>query len=393
MPRTRSQSASKPKQCTDSLLVAVKQFHSTHPGYDHQAGTDFNMILLESLVLLRSAGLDLHEPTTDNNDMLARTLKLNSLNETKDYLQRRMLSSNFDFHDSNVLLGRGTISEDASNHSTSYADMMIQQFPFHGWITETMESTQLMVNKTFPTFSVLVRFMVLSARIAQQMGDKGINEHWMRLACELMLHAGLEALANCGLLEGAVESATGLLGPSVQPGILDCFAFRRLPDEAYGIDTLRYRTSPLSDLSELDRYASVPFDNATKSEELAINEMFREKANDWDAMRRSYLSEFMLPRSNMADSGQEWSLADIMASYQRRLPRLRQKYPFAATKASLVECLENLWTINNAPSISGKPVLVQIEEGGLEGLDDKEFAKFLLRVGLSGSIDNAMKRN
>lgn len=381
------------KQHTDVPLVAVQQFQSMHPSYEHQAGTHFNLILLESLVLLRSAGLDLHGSTIDNKDISAQTSKLNALNETKDYLQRRMLTSNFDFRDSNVLLGRGTTSENTSNHSTSYADMMIQQFPFHGWMTETIEETQLLGSKTFPILSVLVRFMVLSARIAQQMGDKGINEHWMRLACELMLHAALEALASCELSGAAVEGAPGLLGPLVQPGILDCFAFRHLPDEAYSTDTLRYKTSPLTDLSELNRYASVPFDNATKNEELAISEMFRDKADVWDDMRQSYLSEFALPSRSMADSEQEWSLAEIMASYQRRLPRLRQKYPFAATKASLVECLENLWTINNAPSISGKPVLVQIEEGGLDGLDDKEFAKFLLRVGLSGSVEDALKRS
>ena len=363
-----------------------------HPGYEHQAGTDFNMILLEALVLLRSAGLDLRRLAAHSTDISARTLKLNALDETKDYLRRRMLNSNFDLDDHKVLRGSDTIGDNTYNDETMHKVMTIQQFLFYGWVTDTAQETELLSSRTFPLFSVLVRFMVLSARIAQQMEDKDINEDWMRLACELMLHAALEALQGSDTLTNIGDITTDMPEPyaPVQPGILDCFAFRHLPDEAYNTDVLRYRTSPLADLSYSGRRACAPFDKPTKNEELAISEMFIGHSNEWDAMRHSYLSEFVLPQRSAMHSDGELNLADLVAHYQRRLPRLRQKYPYATTKAGLVECLESLWTINNSPGFTGKPVLMQIEAGGLEGLDDQEFRKFLLRVGLS-SCDGTLK--
>ncbi|RMD42083.1 hypothetical protein DV735_g3029, partial [Chaetothyriales sp. CBS 134920] len=61
---------------------------------------------------------------------------------------------------------------------------------------------------------------------------------------------------------------------------------------------------------------------------------------------------------------------------------LKHKYPYAPVETGLLHCLEHFWTLNHDANLHGKPVLVQIEEGGLQGLGNEDFVTFLKRCGI-----------
>lgn len=318
------------------------------------------------------------QQSTSSKDAAAAALEDNASNEIKDYLRRRTLTASFDQSDHTVLLRTKTSDEDAATMFET-----IRGHLFYGW-TSSLPQDPEKPSRIFPMFRVLVRFMILSARINQQMEESDINEYWMRLACELMLHAALEALQCSDFLSTNGNIDPGTPHSNVQPGILDCFAFCSLPTKAYDATILHYRTSPFTDPSSPpEGKTAIQLDQSTKDEEQAIGEIFRENSETWDTMRRSYLSEFKLPALHRTTSSETLTMVSAASHYQQIIPHLRKKYPFAKTKAALVQCLESLWQVNTSPGISGKPLLVQIEEGGLEGLDDREFSTFLTRVDLS----------
>jgi len=95
----------------------------------------------------------------------------------------------------------------------------------------------------------------------------------------------------------------------------------------------------------------------------------------WTSTRHKYLSEFRL--SPVRDP-----VSSIRDSCKRRLARLSQKYPEPAFHSDLINYMEGIWKLNNSKDVSGKPILVQIEEGELEGLDRDEFEGFMIKCGL-----------
>jgi hypothetical protein len=284
-----------------------------------------------------------------------------------------------------------TTSSDQAGHDVLYplfddsaedTVKLLRDFLFFGWTEEGRKDTDDLLISTFPIYRVLVRFMVLSARIAQSLETTRINQQWMHLACELMLHAALEALEASDFLrmDGDISPKGG--AATVHPGLLECFAFRHLPDETRNRDFFQYRRSPFDDALTSENRVHMRLDNSLKEEEQDISDMFARDSVEWDRQRQSYLQEFKIPAQVLAEAADEGSPSRLAAYYKQRLADLRFIHPFAKTKASLVLCLESLWQLNTSPAITGKPVLVQIEEGGLHGFTEEEFERFLSRVQL-----------
>ena len=359
------------------LSGLLQQFHKLHPEHELEAGTNFSLMLFESLVLLRSVASEALNPTFDvgSEENPTQYLRANALEEAKLYLRRRMLTVNSSSKDYAVLCGRNPLEQFAEPSVRALEGRV-----FYGRVSDNSSGAYSAGTTSFALFRVLNRFMVLSARIVTELPNNEINQYWMRSACQLMLHTALQAARDSCKVDASTPSC--ISSAAVRPGILECFAFRHLPAEVLNTDTLKNRASPTWTGAGSTPDAAVKFDPSSKDEEIAISDMFEARSDQWDSMRHSYLSEFALPRPSAKDADETDPIAGLLESYRQRLPRLQQKYPYEEMEASVIECLENLWSINHLPSYSGKPVLVQIEEGHLEGLDAQEFETFLKRVGL-----------
>ena len=235
-------------------------------------------------------------------------------------------------------------------------------------------------NNISPLFSILHRFMYLSSVIAPIVGGD-INKNWMELALQLMLQSALEVLSTAELSnEHSTNNETAATNghPPQVPGLIECFAFGYLP--------------------------SITDSQSVSETEQAINAMFAASSStspdkienpDWVKLRSEYLSEFRHPNHTVTKDTDSTLTKTIptrdFKAYEARIARLKHKFPFEEVEANLLRCLEHFWAVNCDSSVSGKPVLVQVEEGRLDGLNEKEFEEFLGRVGLQrdkkGAID------
>lgn len=105
----------------------------------------------------------------------------------------------------------------------------------------------------------------------------------------------------------------------------------------------------------------------------------------WTRIRHAHLSEFHLPAAPSSSS------SSPISTYTAHLSHLQQKHPRSSFEANLWRCLEHIFILNCSDGVSGKPVLVQIEEGRLAGLDEKGFEGFLARVGLLGGDETGLR--
>ncbi|KAI9872837.1 MAG: hypothetical protein M1823_008071 [Watsoniomyces obsoletus] len=108
---------------------------------------------------------------------------------------------------------------------------------------------------------------------------------------------------------------------------------------------------------------------------------------EWTRLRYEALSEFRIPP--VYGSSPPPTLDP--APYKQRIERLKHKYPYKDVESNLLKCLEHFWILNCSENVSGKPVLVQIEEGRLAGFTNAEFEEFLVRVGVKRDDKGILK--
>ena len=265
-------------------------------------------------------------------------------------------------------------------------DLESEQDTFSVWFAyQKQKIPKQTANPPPALFNVLHRFMMLSAEIAPVQGE--INEIWMELACEMMVHAALQTLSTKPQknINNDKEMDTD---DSTEPKVrlADCFAygFCKSFDTAFtpkelisdeDIDT-EYMINDLFRSSELDDVTDVPI-----HPEVPIYPE-SEQNPAWTKIRHLYITEFALSASTPDNES---------SRYADRLGRLRFKYPYEPFERKIIECLDNYWRISMHKSMSGMPVLVQIEQGHLDGLNNNEFDDFLKRVGLRRDEDGILK--
>ena len=207
-------------------------------------------------------------------------------------------------------------------------------------------------------FGVLHRLMTLLARIAPEVGHP--NEKLKNLACQAMLQAALSSLQSA-------------VGNGHSPTLADCFA--------YGyVDGLPQPSEQLS---------SAQFDVLDNEHQMI--ELFQQpdhsggliplEHSDWTEARRGCLSHFRMPASTQESD---------RANHEARLRRLRHQHPYEAFEEQLLACLGHLWKLN-CGAVTGTPILVQIEQGHLDGLDESGFEDFMRRVGLRKDTEGILK--
>ena len=331
----------------------VRTFKHNHFDHELHAGTKFNIIILETLLMvdmlgridnesstLRSTPADIVEVVRSSMPELTMTL-----HARRSWLELR--HKNRLDRDSTIANGSMEADADAELETYAYWDEF-----------EARKSKRPDPTASVLLFGILHRLMTLLARIAPEVGHP--NEKLRSLACQAMLQTALSSLQNTA-------------GENDYPTLAACFA--------YGyVDGLPQTSEHLS---------SAEFD--VLDNEHQIIELFQQsdhtggfiplEHSDWTEARRECLSLFRVPASTQES---------YQATREARLRRLCHQHPYEVFEEQLLGCLGHLWKLNSG-AVTGTPVLVQIEQGYLEGVDDPDFEDFMRRVGLRKDSDGLLK--
>jgi hypothetical protein len=190
--------------------------------------------------------------------------------------------------------------------------------------------------------SISPLFFAISARIAGFI-DQGISEQWVELAAQFMLQTALESFLTAG------DSRSG------DNPLALAFAWGWIPSKYW------------------EEYESG--DETGLENEMMINNMFEDdQENDigerqiWQGTRLKYMSLFGGPPYGQA-------LGDSVLA--ERLQKITREYPIYDFERKVMVFSEGMW------EFCRKPLLVQIEEGRVEGMTNREFEDFRKRIFVS----------
>jgi hypothetical protein len=182
-------------------------------------------------------------------------------------------------------------------------------------------------------------FFTISAKIAS-LTDQGISERWIELAAQFMLHAALESLL------------APREGRSNENPLLIAFAWGWIPP------------------SHWKHYCESSKDNGAEVEAM-INEMFKNNSGRgtgeherWQESRLKHLSLFDVPPGKQSSDG----------SLGEQLEDIAKQYSSPEFEKKIVAFSKAIW------ELCRKPLLVQIEEGQVEGMSASEFEGFKKRI-------------
>ena len=207
-------------------------------------------------------------------------------------------------------------------------------------------------SRAIPFVDLLPRFMELSAQFTQ-LTETRVSEIWLRLAAEFMLQAACEE---------------GFNGPTDYVEVhhdmlLACFGWG-LPMDV--IDLARSMDG---------------VDAKWAASERTIHKMLRSskgegssRSGSWDYHRTRAIS-YLLEHIHMKDPGAQhaaWERGERPYSFE-------QLHPTQAFENRVVDYVKNLQIV--WAQMNEEPILLQIEQGRLEGLDDSEFRAFMDMVG------------
>ena len=210
------------------------------------------------------------------------------------------------------------------------------------WNNFCIRSHQLPGNKLPHPQRTLVSvgplFFAISAQIASFL-DQGISEKWVELAAQFMLQTALESL-----MTHETKAADNLL--------VTAFAWGWIPP------------------SHWDHYCQSGRDKGGEGEAM-INEMFENnrgrgtgEQKRWQETRLKYLSLFDVPQRDESSNDRQ----------AERLRDIAKQYPRPEFEKKLMIFSRDIW------EMCRKPILVQIEEGKVEGMSDSEFEEFKGRI-------------
>jgi hypothetical protein len=216
-----------------------------------------------------------------------------------------------------------------------------------------------------PLTLLIPLFLELSAETVNVL-DQEPGEVWMELAAQFMLRSALETLTPVGmhLMNQVLHRAAGSKSqPMWEGGISEGGGSHIYNAFSWGyIDQARLKQE-FKDQHDQDE--------AGQEFELLVNAMFQDRLTGkeleaWGGIRRTYLAHF--------DCG-------IETACDARLRELDARFPAAELDTKVMDFMEGIWTLVGSGSEHNKPVLVQIEEGHLNGLNDEEFKGFMKRIG------------
>lgn len=260
---------------------------------------------------------------------------------------------------------------------TTKIDALDQGLSAHGSVSELLHIQE----------HILPQFIHISKLIQPEQAE--LTEKWMLLASRLMINAAIEIMDSPDFLS---------LGKSdAKLSIEQCFAWGYVPRLRYGSDSpLRRRL-----LAEIQSKAPKLAEDATEECERLINDaldreddcvvMFLDPErqengmdvdgpksagewSDWTRIRQEALDTVLAIFDAVIEEMDDDRLAPIRW--------LKNQYRLSTLLADIGVFFELTWEGYRSPEWHGKPILIQIEQGGIEGLSDEEFRTFRRQAGI-----------
>jgi len=237
---------------------------------------------------------------------------------------------------------------------------------------------------------LLPRFMHLSCEM--QPPDSNLDTKWMELASNFMVHAAIEILDAPDLFEDGTEIA--------EIALRECFAWgyverRRFQDNPEIVQRLLHQIeskSSQSHIAQLSHNQRREHIQSTTVLEDEVWEMFYDEGSGrsqstsggrktpqssgelshWTRIRQEKLNVVLATFAAM----QETNSIDM----HRPIEWLRNKYRLSAFLTEIAHFIEVHWKKVHKSEWHGRPILIQIEDGGLDGLSAEAFTLFKERA-------------
>lgn len=261
-------------------------------------------------------------------------------------------------------------------------------------------------------FELTTPFMELTLHTSRPFGN--VNPEWIELASELMLQSGIERLQEIsGALTSAEHDRDGTkstpntlndLNNGLVTWINECLAWGSIKkpstssanlDPEFQSHRLQMSTSQLTSHLQTEDLISAMFNSSIniafpddKISTMLTNISTTEEAkkhewNQYTRLREQYLQKLLGISTDIKIASKANENAND--SFVPAIKKLCEEHPIVPFLEKLHKFLTTIWRYNMHKDVSGKPVLVQIEQGGLQGLNAAEFEEFLDRCGLKMS--------
>jgi hypothetical protein len=325
----------------------LELFKHNHPDYDFSPEIDFSIMLLQFVVLFTQR----HSPkwlSQSSRDKLKHSSTQYSAIRLKWWDARNP-----------PVRQQSSREEDIVNSWRGFFTL-----PTGGTEKETtaasLRNLQAQASKSIPLLELLPVFLHLSAEMATNLGQD-VTQQWMVLAVEFMLQSAWEKLVYLDT-DGTKEPLKAAFG--------------------WG------HWESWDELS--DAWTASDASVEVKTEDMRIARMFstRDKSGEfvimpeWSKVKFEYLSAFGTSPDGSQECpqhAQRWQV--------KRLREIKDRFPMEVFDGKIADFLEGLWKLGD------KPLLVEIEQGKIEGWTKEEFEEFMGNVFPKGSggIDDAAR--
>src|SRR5271154_2751784 len=224
----------------------------------------------------------------------------------------------------------------------------------------SLRNLQAQASKSIPLLELLPVFLHLSAEMAANLGQD-VTQQWMVLAVEFMLQSAWEKLVYFDA-DGTKEPLKAAFGWGHW--------------ENWGELSDAWTASDASaEVKTGDMRIARMFSTRDKSGEFVV-------VPEWSKVKLEYLSAFGTSPDGSQECpqhAQRWQV--------KRLKEIKDRFPIEVFDGKIADYLEGLWKLGE------KPLLVEIEQGKVEGWTKEEFEEFMENVFPKGSggIDDAAR--
>jgi hypothetical protein len=317
----------------------LELFKHNHPDYDFSPEMDFRIMLLQFLVLFtqrhspkwlsQSSRDKLKQSSTQYSDIRLRWW------DAQHPPQRRQSSREDDI----VSSWRGffTLATGGTERESTAA---------------SLRNLHAQASTFIPLLELLPGFLHLSAETAASLGQD-VTEQWMVLAAEFMLQSAWEKFVYLGA-EGTEEPLKAAFG-----------------------------WGHWENWDELeDAWAASNASVEVQTGDMRVGKMFSSRDNSgefvmvqaWSKVKLDYLSAFGTSPDGSQERpqhAQRWQV--------KQLREIKDRFPIEEFDGKIADYLEGLWKLGE------KPLLVEIEQGKIEGWTKEEFEEFMGNVFPKGS--------
>ena len=327
--RLKAESAASLLQVFDLFL---QLFKANHPNRDFLPELNFNIKLLEFTVLFtqRNAPQAL---SSSSRDQLRKTSQQNAAFRMKWWAKGR--------RDDQGSAAEDTIIGCWHDYFTLSPSTS----------TDLKASLQADAAKVISLIELLPLFLDLSADMAILLGQD-VSEQWMRLAAEFML-------------QSAWENHAHLASEAGDEPLKIAFGWGQWDRREELDDTM---------LSAVATAAEVHVDALFRTFDRSPEEAAGQEILAWSKIKLEYLSAFGTTPAGVTNvhHGQRWQV--------KRLKEISERFPSVRFHSKMAEYIEDIWKLGR------KPILVQIEEGRIEGLTEKDFEDLKENLGVCGNL-------